>query len=95
MPEFGALVADTEQLKAGDVVELLKKDGKQFEVQKGSKATRVDAKHLVPFPVVEPAEDPARGINSIQIMPMRWFLRESLAPSTPQQCRGRLLFAGC
>jgi hypothetical protein len=81
MSQLGALVSDTAGLKAGEVVELKKKvDGKKWEVQpKGSEAEQVsvDAKHVVPFPVVAPAEDPARGVNSIEIMPMRWFLSES------------------
>lgn len=82
MSRLATVIKATGELKAGDVVEMRKRlDGEQWEVgKKGGKPVNVVAKALVPFPVVKPALDPARDLHTIEIMPMRWFLSESLPP---------------
>lgn len=77
---LGTVLKDTAGLKAGDVVYAKKQKDGWTVTRKGDKKMDVqleDGKSFQEFPVVDPAEDPARNLNSIEIVPMQWFLSES------------------
>jgi hypothetical protein len=84
---LGTVVKDADGIPAGTVVELKKErpDGEvEVEGNGGKLKGNVPAKNVVPFPIVAPAPDPASSLNSLEIVPIQWYLSAS-----PRSCPAR------